>query len=77
MIAPPELEKIHPLGKSPVLGIQRDGQAEPLVLAESALIIEYLLEHYGPEYIPKQYREGENGRLCGEMDAFMRYRWYQ
>lgn len=41
MLAPPELKKIHPLGKSPVI---EDGA---LVLAESAAIVEYLAEKYG------------------------------
>jgi glutathione S-transferase len=41
MLAPPELAKIHPLGKSPVM---RDGA---LLLAESGAIIEYLVDKYG------------------------------
>ncbi|UGQ45983.1 glutathione S-transferase family protein [Massilia endophytica] len=41
MLAPPELKRIHPLGKSPVVV---DGDA---VLAESGAIIEYLLETHG------------------------------
>ena len=41
MLAPPELLKIHPLGKSPVV---TDGD---LTLAESGAIIEYLVECYG------------------------------
>jgi glutathione S-transferase len=41
MLAPPELRRIHPLGKSPVI---TDGD---LTLAESGAIIEYLLGHYG------------------------------
>lgn len=41
MLAPPELLKIHPLGKSPV--VTDDG----LTLAESGAIIEYLVENYG------------------------------
>ncbi len=41
MLAPPELRKIHPLGKSPVV---TDGD---LTLAESGAIIEYLVERYG------------------------------
>ena len=41
MLAPPELKQIHPLGKSPVL---TDGD---LVLAESAAIINYLVNTYG------------------------------
>jgi glutathione S-transferase len=41
MLAPPELRKVHPLGKSPVI---TDGD---LVIAESGAIIEYLVERYG------------------------------
>jgi len=41
MLAPPELRKVHPLGKSPVI---TDDEA---TLAESGAIIEYLLERYG------------------------------
>ncbi|MBA1274625.1 glutathione S-transferase [Stutzerimonas azotifigens] len=40
MLAPAELKAVHPLGKSPVI---TDGE---LTLAESAAIIEYLLERY-------------------------------
>lgn len=41
MLAPPELRRIHPLGKSPVI---TDGD---LVIAESGAIIEYLTGKYG------------------------------
>lgn len=41
MLAPPELKKIHPLGKSPVVVV--DG----LTLAESGAIIETLVERFG------------------------------
>ncbi|HEX7951837.1 MAG TPA: glutathione S-transferase [Burkholderiales bacterium] len=41
MLAPPELLRIHPLGKSPVI---TDGD---LTLAESGAIIEYLVERHG------------------------------
>src|SRR4029078_7968641 len=41
MLAPPELRKIHPLGKSPVV---TDGD---LTLGESGAIIEYMVERYG------------------------------
>ena len=40
-LAPAELKAVHPLGKSPV--ISDDGE----VVAESAAIIEYLVETYG------------------------------
>ena len=42
MLAPPELRKVHPLGKSPVVTTD-DG----LVLAESGAIIETVIERYG------------------------------
>lgn len=40
LLAPPELKKIHPLGKAPV--VRDDGR----LLAESGAIIEYLVERY-------------------------------
>ncbi len=40
-LAPPELKRVHPLGKSPVI---TDGDT---VVAESGAIIEYLVERYG------------------------------
>jgi glutathione S-transferase len=40
-LAPPELLRVHPLGKSPVV---TDGD---LTIAESGAIIEYLVERYG------------------------------
>ena len=41
MLAPPELVKVHPLGKSPV--ITDDG----VTVAETGAIVEYLLDKYG------------------------------
>ena len=41
MLAPPELQKVHPLGKSPVIS---DGEA---TVAESGAILEYLIEKHG------------------------------
>jgi glutathione S-transferase len=41
MLAPPELLKVHPLGKSPVI---TDGD---LTVAESGAIVEYLMDTYG------------------------------
>ena len=40
LLAPPELRRVHPLGKSPVL---QDGE---LVLAESGAILDYLADRY-------------------------------
>lgn len=49
MSAPPELKKIHPLGKAPIL------TDHDLVIAESAVILEYLQENYDPQqkFIPQ------------------------
>jgi glutathione S-transferase len=41
MLAPPELKRVHPLGKSPVI---EDGA---VTLAESGAILEYLVERHG------------------------------
>ena len=41
MLAPPELQRVHPLGKSPVI---TDGA---ITVAESGAIVEYLLDTYG------------------------------
>jgi glutathione S-transferase len=41
MLAPPELKKVHPLGKSPVI---TDGER---TIAESGLIMEYIVDVYG------------------------------
>ncbi len=41
MLAPPELQQVHPLGKSPVITEDR------LTLAESGAILEYLVERHG------------------------------
>lgn len=48
LLAPPELEAIHPLGKSPV--VTDDGNT----IAESGAIIEYIIErHGGGRLVPK------------------------
>jgi len=41
LLAPPELKKVHPLGKSPVI---TDGD---VTVAESGAIVEYLIKKYG------------------------------
>jgi len=58
-LAPPELAKIHPLGKSPVVTDGGD------TIAESAVILEYIVDKYGggrlvppkgtPEYLKYRY----------------------
>jgi glutathione S-transferase len=45
LLAPPELLKVHPLGKSPVITDQ--GPDGDITVAESGAIVEYLLDTYG------------------------------
>ncbi|KAL8768765.1 MAG: hypothetical protein Q9209_005053 [Squamulea sp. 1 TL-2023] len=75
MLAPSELKKVHPLGKSPLVSIQAEGAAEPLVLAESGFITEYLIEHFQPSLAPKQYQKGKEGQVQGETEEWLRYRY--
>ena len=51
MLAPPELARIHPLGKSPV--IEDDG----VIIAETGAIVEYLVEKEGGRLGPPADRE--------------------
>lgn len=45
MLAPPQLRRVHPLGKSPVIEDDRaDVSGAPLVIAETGAIVEYLVE---------------------------------
>ncbi len=59
MLAPAELKRAHPLGKSPV--IEDDGKT----FAETGLIIEYLVERYGPNLMPPR-----------DSDLYWRYKYW-
>jgi glutathione S-transferase len=59
MLAPDELKRAHPLGKSPV--IEDDGKK----FAETGLIVEYLVERYGPDLAPSRVS-----------DLYWRYRYW-
>jgi len=59
MLAPDELKRAHPLGKSPV--IEDDGKK----FAETGLIVEYLVERYGPDLAPSR-----------DSDLYWRYRYW-
>ena len=52
MLAPPELRRVHPLGKSPVL---EDGDVQ---LVETGAICEYLVERAGGQLGPADTGEG-------------------
>ncbi|KAJ6593353.1 hypothetical protein B0H19DRAFT_1055941 [Mycena capillaripes] len=62
-IAAPELKVIHPLGKSPVITVG------DYAIAESAL-------HFGPSLIPTKWKPGCEGKVGGETEEYMRYRYY-
>lgn len=76
MLAPPELTKIHPLGKSPVVTVESEASPKPLVLAESGYIFEYLIDHFGSWLAPERYQKGKDGMVCGETEEWTRYRYY-
>jgi glutathione S-transferase len=59
MLAPPSLRRIHPLGKSPII---EDGA---LRLAETGVIVDYLVSKYGRDLEPAQ-----------SGDAHWRYRYW-
>ena len=59
MLAPDEMKRVHPLGKSPV--IEDDGRT----FAETGLIVEYLVERYGPDLAPSR-----------DSDLHWRYRYW-
>ena len=79
---------MHPLGKSPIISVEptspttnnNDESKKPLVLAESGLIIEYLVDHFGPWLAPERYagsKEGATGgEVGGETESWVRYRYY-
>lgn len=75
MLAPPELKKVHPLGKSPVVGITAPGRTDPLILAESGFITEYLTEHFAAHLAPKRYEDGKEGPGL-ETEEWIRYHFF-
>lgn len=77
--APPELKKVHPLGKSPIITIEAPGSSSPLMLAESGAMVEYLCDHFGPArptLVPGRYLPGREGQVGGEREEWMRYRYF-
>ncbi|WEK01320.1 MAG: glutathione S-transferase [Candidatus Sphingomonas phytovorans] len=61
MLAPPELKKVHPLGKSPVIEDSDDGR----VIVETGAIIDYLVEKADGRLGPLPHR-----------DSVLRYRQF-
>ena len=76
MLAPPELTKIHPLGKSPIIAVSSNAtNGTPLIIAESSNIIEYLITHFGKHLQPQQWQQGKEGEVGGETEEWLRYRY--
>jgi len=77
-LAPPELKNVHALGKSPVISVTPPGSTQPVIIAESAFIIEYLLDHFseGTKLLPKRYKEGQEGKIGGEAEEWLRFRYF-
>jgi glutathione S-transferase len=78
MLAGPELKKVHALGKSPVISVAAPGSTEPIIIAESGFIVEYLLDHFGQNstLAPKRWKEGQEGKIGGETEQWMRFKYY-
>jgi len=51
MLAPVSLKRVHPLGKAPII---EDGTR---TLAETGLIVQYLVQTYGPQFAPEPASE--------------------
>lgn len=79
MTAPEELKAVHPLGKSPVITVERPEYSKPLVLAESGAIVEYLVNHFGGEekgLVPKRFASEEDAAKNLETEEWLRYRFF-
>ena len=76
-LAPPELAKIHPLGKAPILTITPPEGSEAVVLAEGPFIAEYVTEHWGKDknLVPKQWKDGQEGKILGETEEWLRFKY--
>ncbi|RWA12929.1 hypothetical protein EKO27_g2146 [Xylaria grammica] len=76
MLAPPDLKKVHPLGKSPLIHVTPPG-SEPIVLAESGFITQYLSEHFGQDttMMPKRWKEGQDAKVGGETEEWLRWQY--
>lgn len=77
-LAPAALKKVHALGKSPVISLVPEGGSEPIYIAESGAITEYLVDHYGKDgkLVPARWREGQEGKVGGETEEWMRFKYY-
>ncbi|PFH56602.1 hypothetical protein XA68_16262 [Ophiocordyceps unilateralis] len=75
--APPSHARIHSLGKFPVVRITPPDGGEPVTLAESGFITQYLCEHLptGARLVPTRWRPGREGTVGGETKEWLRYEY--
>jgi glutathione S-transferase len=61
-----------------VISVTPAGSSQSVVIAESANIVEYLLDHFsnGSTLLPKRYKEGHEGKVGGETEEWLRFRYY-
>ncbi|RKF56999.1 Glutathione S-transferase 1 [Golovinomyces cichoracearum] len=78
MLADPELKKVHALGKSPVISITSSESSQPLIIAESGFIVEYLLDRFsnGNTLLPKRYGEDDAVKVGSETEQWMRFKYF-
>jgi glutathione S-transferase len=77
MLAPRELRNVHPLGKSPAITVTSPNVSEPIVLAETAFIVQYMCDHFpkGKTLVPQRWKDGREGKVGGETEEWMRYQY--
>ncbi|KAF2997854.1 hypothetical protein E8E13_002513 [Curvularia kusanoi] len=73
--AGPDLKKIHPLGRSPLVGITPAGSDKEILIAESETIQDYICDHFGPHLVPARYPAGQEGKLGAETAEWMRHKF--
>nr|KMM72298.1 glutathione S-transferase III [Coccidioides posadasii RMSCC 3488] len=79
MQADAQLKEIHPLGKSPVVTVETPYTPKPLVLAESGVIVGYLIDCFGSKDTLSQcerFRPGCDHSVGRESEAWMREQYF-
>jgi len=49
---------------------------QPKIIAESAVIVEFLLDHFGKSMVPEKYPTGQEGKIGAETEEWLRYRYF-
>ncbi|KAK2056725.1 glutathione S-transferase domain-containing protein [Colletotrichum caudatum] len=76
-ITPPASSAAGPAGTTPAAAAAGGGR-EPIRLAESGYITQYLVDHFGhrsPGLVPPRWKPGQEGRVGGETEAFARFQY--